>query len=326
MGYPGYWGAWGLGAWTLGSWYYNTGYATYSNPYYEAPSTTVVVESPTYDYSQPIDVSSQQAATPSDEGMQQFDAAKDAFRARDYPGALRAVEQAISMMPDDAALHEFRALVLFALKRYREAAATLYAVLSVGPGWDWTTLSGLYPSMDVYTGQLRALEGYQREHPDSADAHFVLAYHYLTAGHTDAAAEQLEEVVRLNPEDKLSAQLVTLVSPEQGADVPPSADAAATSPPAKQGNPVGVWTAKPAADATIELSLCDDGTFTWRFTDSRRTHELEGTFELAGSVLVLQPADSEAMVGNVTWNGEQEFEFKLIGGPPNDSGLRFNRR
>jgi hypothetical protein len=33
-------------------------------------------------------------------------------------------------------------------------------VLSVGPGWDWTTLIGLYPSIDVYTTQLRALEDF----------------------------------------------------------------------------------------------------------------------------------------------------------------------
>ena len=42
-------------------------------------------------------------------------------------------------MPNDASLHEFRALVLFALGQYEQAAATLYAVLSNGPGWDWTT-------------------------------------------------------------------------------------------------------------------------------------------------------------------------------------------
>ena len=64
-------------------------------------------------------------------------------------------------MPNDTVLHEFRGLVLFALGRYKEAAAADYAVLSAGPGWDWTTLSGLYPNVEVYTEQLRALEQYQ---------------------------------------------------------------------------------------------------------------------------------------------------------------------
>jgi hypothetical protein len=31
-------------------------------------------------------------------------------------------------MPDDPLLHQFRALALFALRRYEEAAAALYAV------------------------------------------------------------------------------------------------------------------------------------------------------------------------------------------------------
>ena len=46
--------------------------------------------------------------------------------------------------------------MLFALKRYDEAAAALYAVLSVGPGWDWTTLISLYADPETYTQQLRA--------------------------------------------------------------------------------------------------------------------------------------------------------------------------
>ena len=48
-------------------------------------------------------------------------------------------------MPNDPTLHEFRALVLFAQGQYDAAAATLYPVLNAGPGWDWTTLVGLYP-------------------------------------------------------------------------------------------------------------------------------------------------------------------------------------
>ena len=35
-------------------------------------------------------------------------------------------------------------LVLFAQGKYEQAAAPLYSVLSVGPGWDWTTLIGNY--------------------------------------------------------------------------------------------------------------------------------------------------------------------------------------
>ena len=62
-----------------------------------------------------------------------FDTARDAFKAGDYARALELTDQAIRQMPNDAALHELRGVVLFALHRYEDAAAPLYAVLSVGP-------------------------------------------------------------------------------------------------------------------------------------------------------------------------------------------------
>jgi hypothetical protein len=66
--------------------------------------------------------------------------------------------------------------------------------LSVSPGWDWTTMSGLYQSVGKYSQQPRALEDYIRQNPDLADARFHLAYHYLTAGHRDEAAKQLKDI------------------------------------------------------------------------------------------------------------------------------------
>ena len=52
--------------------------------------------------------------------------------------------------------------------RYEQAATPLYAVLSVGPGWDWTTLIGIYPDVATYTVQLRKLEAYSESQPRSA--------------------------------------------------------------------------------------------------------------------------------------------------------------
>ncbi len=114
------------------------------------------------------------------------------------------------------------------LGRYDEAAATLYAVLSVGPGWDWTTLISLYPGVDVYTTQLRALEDYCDTHSDAATARFVLAYHYLTEGHTDAAVSVLKQVVALKPNDTLSAKLLRQLAPPK--ETPSTATAAALRP------------------------------------------------------------------------------------------------
>ena len=147
-----------------------------------------------------------------------FDDARAAFKKGDYAKAQELADKAIALLPSDATLHEFRALTLFAQGRYKDAAATLYAVLAAGPGWDWKTMRGLYPDEDTYTRQLRALEEYVRKDPKSADARFVLAYQYLVLGSKDAAVAQLREVVRLQPQDQLSAALVkALTTSDTGA-------------------------------------------------------------------------------------------------------------
>ena len=42
--------------------------------------------------------------------------------------------------------------------RFEDAAAPLNAALSTGPGWNWSTLIGLYAADEPYTDQLRGLE------------------------------------------------------------------------------------------------------------------------------------------------------------------------
>ena len=104
-----------------------------------------------------------------------LEAAREAFKDGSYAEALKFADQALTKTPNDPLLHELRGLTFFAQGDYDKAAAAFYAVLSVGPGWDWTTMIGLYQDVDVYTQQLRALEAYRNQHPDSAAARFVLA-------------------------------------------------------------------------------------------------------------------------------------------------------
>ncbi len=212
----GWWagGYWADGALSAVPW--SWGYYPYYNPYYGGS----YVAGSAYDYSQPI-VAAPMAVSPpgapvgltaEQQATPLFDAARNAFMQGDYKTALAQVDQAIAQAPNVTVLHEFRGLALFALGRYKEAASADYAVLSTGPGWDWTTLSALYPNVDVYTAQLRALEQYAESHPHRSDAKFLLAESYLTCGYTDAAAAQLKEVVQLDPKDQLSAQLLNSIS------------------------------------------------------------------------------------------------------------------
>lgn len=223
----------------------------YNNPYYVQPASTTVVVQPTLDYSLPIpspppdqvleayppepavaddgtveDLSNEAPPAPSTEDAtvndanKQFDAARKAFKEGDYAKAQSLDEKAIALLPSDATLHEFRALTLFAQQKYKDAAASLYAVLAAGPGWNWETMSALYPNADTYTKQLRALEAYTGDHPKEAEAHFLQAYHYLVLGSKDAAVKQLQEVVQLNSEDKLSAALVKALTSGDQAGAP----------------------------------------------------------------------------------------------------------
>jgi tetratricopeptide (TPR) repeat protein len=302
----------------------------------QQPVVAQAVASP-YDYEQPIDTQAQPPAqSVADAAMQTFEAARQAFKSGDYKQALTLTDQAHKSMPNDASLHEFRALVLFALGQFEQAAAPLYAVLTNGPGWDWTTLISLYPSIDVYTTQLRALEDFTRSHPDSAGGHFVLAYHYLTQGHTDAAVAQLKKVVALQPGDKLSAQLLRQLT-QTNAGAPDAATAGGAPPaqpqpqpqpapesPGAQGNLAGNWSASPSQDDKITLAIGQDGTFTWKVNNKGQEREFKGTSTFGNGLLTLAPAQGPPMVGHVTWRDPDHFTFQVTGGP-DDPGLTFAR-
>ncbi len=268
--------------------------------------------------------------------MSTFDSARAAFTAGDYTKALDLVDEALKSMPNDATLHEFRALALFALKRYDEAAAALYAVLSVGPGWDWTTLISLYGDPETYTQQLRALEGACGQNPRAPAPRFVLGYHYLTQGHADAAVRQFEIVSKLQPKDQLSAQLVqqlerqdqsatgtaggTLAATAAQAPAP----APATAPAGKPGTLQGTWTAQPGGDVTITLTFQDQGRFTWKVARQGKEQQFAGKSTFENSILTLVQDNSQnVMVGNLTWQDETHFNFKVIGAVSTDPGLSF---
>jgi tetratricopeptide (TPR) repeat protein len=259
------WGVSNFAGWGLGSYATSALYSNYTNPYYATvvaaqPAQTTVV----YDYSQPINVTS----TPPDASVaesteQVFSAARDSFKAGDYPRALELTDQVLKQTPDAAVVHEFRALCLFALKRYEEATAVAYAVLTAGPGWNWPTLVGLYPDVDTYTNQLRALEAYVNSNPTSASGQFLLAYHYLAQGNNDAAGARFQKVADLVPTDQLSAGFAKLYKkatevaaaapttlpgdPGQGAQQPAGAPGAA--PTGAPAQPSAVAANQPPAEA-----------------------------------------------------------------------------
>ena len=309
--------AFGVTMWGLNAVGYAMGIDDYSNPYssseaYSQPMTG----DPSYETADATDPAT-------DPLTQTFDQARAAFKNDQFDQAFQLTEQCLQTAPRDAAINEFRALCLFALGRYKEAAGTIHAVLAAGPGWDWTTMSGLYSSEAVYSDQLRKLEAAAGADPKSADMRFLLAYHYLTCDHNEAAVEMLKQVVELQPNDKLSADLLAMYSPKPAADStapaaapPTTASASATPDLEKPAYPMeklqGSWTAK-QGDGTFTLGLKDDGSFTWAFTRDGKPQTMTGAYTVRGNNLVLQPDSGGTMLSTITLENDSTLLFAPIG-------------
>ncbi|HEV3137490.1 MAG TPA: tetratricopeptide repeat protein [Pirellulales bacterium] len=326
--HPGWWGAGLATGIAISALPWSSGYYSYSNPYYAPPA---VAQDTAIDYSQPILAAGPSteapgdpsAPTPAEQASELFDAARASFMQGDYGAALAKINSAIGLVPNDPSLHEFRGLVLFATKQYKDSAAAIYAVLSAGPGWDWTTLSSLYPDVETYTAQLRALEDYRNANQNVAEAWFLLGYHYLTCGETDQAATEFKEVVRLNPKDELSAQLLASLVSQPGSAQPPGPSAPAA--PVSASSLVGKWKADRPDGTSIGLDLTKDSKFTWKFAQQEKTQEFNGTYSVADNLLILNKDNNPVMVGQVKPLADRSFNFKLAGNSPSDPGLTFNK-
>jgi tetratricopeptide (TPR) repeat protein len=331
----------GLTAWGLNRIGYGWGYWGYSNPYYDdgggygydysQPLVTYVDNSQTTvtTTTEPAAASTTSTPQPTDEGLAAFEDARAAFRDRDYATALSKLDTTLKTMPRDTVVHEFRSLVLFALKKYPESAAAIYAVLAAGPGWDWTTMISLYPGADPYTEQLRALETFVKANPKSADAHFLLGYHYQTMGHTASAALQYKQAQAQLPDDQLLRQLVGMTTPadasKQPGSPPPEPPKVPTEKMLKSEQLVGNWRASNKG-ATFQLDLAKDGTFTWTYVRGNSKQTVKGVFAVDQNNLALETDDGgETMLAEVDFVNPSQFKFKMIGDGENEPGLAFKK-
>lgn len=327
----------GLTAWGVNRIGYGWGYWGYSNPYYTESSST------TYNYSQPLVVYSDSASTtatdpgaatssseaqPTDEGMAALDEARTAFHDGDYASALTKLDTTLKTMPRDTAVHEFRGLVLFALKKYPESAAATYAILSAGPGWNWTTMISLYGEADSYTKQLRALEEFAKANPKSADAHFLLGYHYQTCNYAENSAKQFKLAQALLPDDKLLKQLVAMTAPtdeSKKSDTPPEPPAVPPEKVLKSEQFVGTWKAT-SQGATFQLDLTKEGGFVWTYSRGKEKQSVKGAFAVDQNNLALETEDGGGtMLAEIDFTNPSQFLFKMIGDDAKAPGLEFKK-
>jgi tetratricopeptide (TPR) repeat protein len=355
---------WGLNSFFTGGAGYGYG-ATYVNPYYAVPATTVAVPTAQvapYDYSQPVIVNNYVTTENTSQGSQadssatggastatqtqetnpafkKFDDGLALFKTGKYSDSLGSFTSALKDMPGDPVIHEVRALTLFATGDYGQAAAALNSLLASAPGMDWTTLSGLYGNVDDYTGQLRKLEAHCKANPKDAAAHFVLAYHYLVIGSKDSAISALKVVVANQPQDVTAKRMLDALSPPepkedsatQARSAEPVAAEADSKPAEGDAKPepetdlVGTWTAT-AGKSNIELSITEDSKFVWKATEADKVvAELKGDLVAAGDAISLDTPDKGSMAGSVVSGGADQWTF-IPPGAPADAGLKFNRK
>ena len=344
-GYGGYGGGysaysdWGYPGYGYGSAY---GMTSSMSPYLSTGNSTLP-----YDYAQPLStVAAAPVQSAADQSLALFGLARDSFKGGDVNLALQQADSALAQNPNDTSLHEFRALCLFALGRYDDAAVPLYTVLAMGPGWDWATLISLYPNADVYTSQLRRLEAYAAANPQSSTSRFVLAYQYLTEGFNDAAAVVLKQVVALKPTDAVATKLLQEMQAATGAlaaqgNQPPSTpqplalptsmtapiNTAPINTTVPEGATIsGTWTSKPNADTSVSVTIQPDGAFRWDLNLKGQAKQFTGTSTFASGILTLVPENIPPIVGKVSWADVNHMTFRAIGDNAPAPGLNFSKR
>ncbi len=334
---------WGLASWTLGRLAYDTGYYSYYNPY---PTSPVIIDNTVIRYSEPITTiasnvdtvrTEDEAKTAEEKARAAMDRARDAFRRGDYVTASTAIDDAISQTPGNSVFHEFRALTLFALGRYDDAAGVLHSVLASGPGWNWETMIDFYGDPEQYTNQFRRLEDYVVANPGSAPSRLLLAYHYMVGGNLTEAAEMLDQVVEIQPRDTVAAQLRSLLKDSDAEATAeklaekPATEATKEAPteeadkaPISKEALAGIWKAKSAEGKTITLSLTAIGTFSWEY-EGASEKVLSGEWSLDKDGLLVLADEDVQMVGDIDLNPDGTLHFLMAGSPDGDPGLTFQK-
>jgi hypothetical protein len=192
-----------------------------------------------------------------------------------------------------------------------------------------------YPNVEIYTGQLQRLQTYVNENPQSSAGHFVLAYHYLTQGHNDAAARELKQVVGLKPSDAVAKTLLQQIDAANGnsAAQPPQPPGAAATAPATpidttvpEGATInGTWSAKPNADTSVSMTIQPDGTFRWDLNLKGQAKQFTGTSTFGNGLLTLLPENVPPIVGKVSWTDTNHMTFHAVGDNSAAGGLSFSK-
>jgi len=304
--HDGYWGGWWENGpawrWRAAPWFHEAGYSLYRNPFAESGE---------------LGRPAGRDAEMTEDSRRHFEAARISFRSGKLDRSLLQVEASLGVAAGDGALHEFRALVLFALGRYRKAAAEIHAVLATTPGWSKETRDGLYRDPGDYIVQLSELDKQARGNPTNAELGFLLAYHRLTAGDLEAATAPLDAAAKGTSDDSVLADLLrSVANPET---------------PLVEAPPVpydleGSWRARAPGGGSIELSFTPDGAFSWSYTTDGGDRSFRGRYKSFDGTISLREESGGPTDLVLLPHGGDAFELKPVAAPADAPGLSFERK
>jgi len=88
---------------------------------------------------------------------------------------------------------------------------------------------------------------------------------------------------------------------------------------------VGKWQAV-AGSTTIDLSITEDSTFSWKATESGKPAvELSGDFGTNGSAVLMETTDKGSLGGTVKSVNADEWILNPPGATDDNAGLKFKR-
>ncbi len=169
---------------------YRTYQPVYQQPvYYSTPTVSVTTATPTLDAARRL--------------QDHVAVAKTEYAAKNYGLALARLNAALELAPNQADILQFRSLVQMALGQHKAASASLYSALSQGNMWTLAEIQRVSPVLDDYRSLVDSLVMLAAAKPETAEVHFLLAYHHQVLGRTVEARAELQRTQTLMPSDPL---------------------------------------------------------------------------------------------------------------------------
>jgi hypothetical protein len=124
------------------------------------------------------------------------------------------------------------------------------------------------------------------------------------------------------PNDSVTAQMLQMFG-KDGTQAAPAPESKIKIDVAQM---LGTWTATRGAKANFELTLDKDKSFTWVYREGKKREEVKGAFAIDGDVLALEPDAGGVMVAQINAPENGAFDFRTVGAPKSDKGLKFRQK